>query len=102
MELLKNLENPNILDEQKAKIIIEISEAFDTIITTDGNATLIECYLNAFINYLSKTPCQFQSESPSQKVCQKVNNFVYVCNFIFNTFLDSKNNFGNDTQASSF
>lgn len=68
MELLKSLENPNILDEQKAKIVNEISETFDSLITNDSNPALIECYLNVFIKYLSHTPCQFPSESPSQKV----------------------------------
>lgn len=68
MELLKNLENPNISDEQKAKIVNEISETFDSIITGDGNPVLVECYLSVFIKYLSQTPCQFPSESPGQKV----------------------------------
>jgi hypothetical protein len=68
MELLKSLENHNITDEQKAKIVNEISESFDTLITSDGNPEIIECYLSVFINYLSSTPCQFPSESPSQKV----------------------------------
>lgn len=67
MELLKTLENPNITDEQKAKVVNEISESFDTIIS-DGNPTMIESYLNVFINYLFTSPVQFSSESPSQKV----------------------------------
>lgn len=71
MELLKNLENPNISDEQKAKIVIEISESFDSITISDGNPDLIECYLNVFIKILSQTPCQFLSESPGQKVCSR-------------------------------
>lgn len=65
MDLLKTLENQNISDEQKAKVVIEISESFDTII---GNPALVEFYLNVFINYLSTSPCQFSSENPSQKV----------------------------------
>lgn len=68
MELLKNLENPNISDDQKAKIVNEISESFDTLINSDGNPAVVECFLNVFINYLSQTPCQFPSESPGQKV----------------------------------
>lgn len=68
MELLKSLENPGLPDEQKAKIVNEISESFDTLITSDGNPAVLECYLNAFINYLTTTPCQFASESSSQKV----------------------------------
>lgn len=71
MENLKNLENPNISDENKAKIVNEISETFDSIIIGDGNQAIIECYLNVFINYLKNTPCQFFSESPSQKVRKK-------------------------------
>jgi predicted ribosome-associated RNA-binding protein Tma20 len=69
MELLKTLENHNISDDQKAKIVNEISESFDSLITSnDGNPEVIECYLSVFINYLSTTPCQFPSESPGQKV----------------------------------
>lgn len=67
MELLRNLENPNISDEQKAKIANEISESFDSTIS-EGDPALLECYLSVFINYLKQTPCQFSSESSSQKV----------------------------------
>lgn len=68
MEPLKNLENPNITDEQKAKLVNEISETFDSIISGDGNQAMLECYLNVFMNYLKNTQYQFFSESPSQKV----------------------------------
>lgn len=68
MELLKSLENPSISDEQKAKIVNEISESFDSLIANDGSPAVVECYLNVFINYLTTTPCQFASESSSQKV----------------------------------
>lgn len=68
MELLKSLENPSISDEQKAKIVNEISESFDSLITNDASPAVVECYLNVFINYLTTTPCQFASESSSQKV----------------------------------
>ena len=68
MDLVKSLENPSISDEQKAKIVNEISESFDSLVTNDGNPVVVECYLNVFINYLTQTPCQFASESSSQKV----------------------------------
>lgn len=68
MEQLKSLENLSISDEQKAKIVNEISESFDSLITSEANPALIESYLSVFINYLSQTPCQFPQESPGQKV----------------------------------
>ena len=68
MENLKNLENPNISEENKAKIVNEISETFDSIIIGDSNQAIIECYLNVFINYLKNTPFQFSQESSGQKV----------------------------------
>lgn len=68
MEQLKNLENPNLSDEQKAKLVNEISETFDSIISGDGNQAMIECYLNVFINYLKTSPLTFYCESPGQKV----------------------------------
>lgn len=77
MENLKLIENPTITDEQKAKIVNEISESFDTIITSDANQSTIECYLNVFINYLSQTPCQFVVESPSQKVRKTILEMIH-------------------------
>lgn len=73
MEQLKNLENPNISDEQKLKLVNEISETFDSIISGDGSQAVVECYLNVFINYLKNTQYQFFSESPSQKVSRQLN-----------------------------
>ena len=66
METLKILENPNITEEQKAKVINEISESFDSLIT-DKNYNVIEV-LNIFMNYLNNGEYQFYSESPTQKV----------------------------------
>lgn len=54
-------------DEMKAKLVNEISESFDSIIS-DGNPAMVECYLNTFINYIKNSQYQFISESPSQKV----------------------------------
>lgn len=100
MELLKNLENPNISDEQKAKIVNEISETFDSLITSDGSSELIECYLSVFINYLSSTPCQFPSESPSQKVINELNSIVCgVCDKMV-CFVGPQNYSGDDSPTS--
>lgn len=68
MEQLKSLTNEAISDETKAKMLNEISEHFDSVINSEGNQAMIECYLNVFLNYLKTTPIQFFSESPSQKV----------------------------------
>lgn len=68
MENLRNLENPTISEENKAKIVNEISETFDSIIVADGNQAVIECYLNVFLNYLKNTPCQFSQDGAGQKV----------------------------------
>ncbi|CRK92144.1 CLUMA_CG005737, isoform A [Clunio marinus] len=80
MEQLKNLElisNSNIPEEQKAKIVNEISEVFDVLINNDGNQSLIECYLKVFMNYLKSTQCQFFSESPSQKVRKTILEMIH-------------------------
>ena len=66
METLKILENPNISEEQKAKVINEVSESFDALIA-DKNYNVIEV-LNIFMNYLNNGEYQFFSESPTQKV----------------------------------
>lgn len=67
MEHLRSLENPNTSDEQKAKIINEISESFDTFLSSEGNANILEV-LNVFVNYLKNGDYQFFSESSTQKV----------------------------------
>jgi phenylpyruvate tautomerase PptA (4-oxalocrotonate tautomerase family) len=67
MENLKVLDNPNIPEEQKAKIINEISESFDTICNSEKNQNVFEI-LNIFMNYLKNGEYQFFSESPTQKV----------------------------------
>lgn len=84
MEMLKNLENPNVSDEQKAKFVNEISETFDSLITSEGNQAMIECYLNVFINFLQAGEPQFFSESPSQKV-NKILTFIslFLLTFVF-------------------
>lgn len=67
MENLKVLENPSIPEEQKAKIINEISESFDTICNAEKNQNVFEI-LNIFMSYLKNGEIQFFSESPTQKV----------------------------------
>lgn len=70
MENLRSLENPNLSDDQKAKIINEISESFDTFFSLEGSCNILEV-LNVFINYLSNGDYQFHSESATQKVQMK-------------------------------
>lgn len=79
MEHLRSLESPSISDEQKAKIINEISESFDTFLSSEGNCNILEV-LNVFINFLKNGDYQFFSESSNQKV--KIKNLEK-----FNTFL---------------
>lgn len=67
MEHLRSLENSNLTDEQKAKIINEISESFDTFLSSEGNGNILEV-LNVFVNYLKNGDYQFFSESSTQKV----------------------------------
>lgn len=68
MEHLQNLENPQIPDEQKAKIVNELSESFDSLINCEGNQAILEYCLKVFLNYLQTTQCQFHSENAVQKV----------------------------------
>lgn len=70
MEHLRSLENSNLTDEQKAKIINEISESFDTFLSSEGNGNILEV-LNVFVNYLKNGDYQFFSESSTQKVNMK-------------------------------
>lgn len=72
MEHLRSLENSNLTDEQKAKIINEISESFDTFLSSEGNGNILEV-LNVFVNYLKNGDYQFFSESSTQKVKMKKN-----------------------------
>jgi phenylpyruvate tautomerase PptA (4-oxalocrotonate tautomerase family) len=76
MEHLRSLENPNTSDEQKAKIINEISESFDTFLSSEGNANILEV-LNVFVNYLKNGDYQFFSESSTQKVRLEINRNFY-------------------------
>lgn len=68
MEHLKSLNNNQVPDEQKAKIINELSESFDSLINCEGNQAVLECCLNVFLNYLRSTECIFHSENATQKV----------------------------------
>lgn len=70
MEHLRSLENSNLTDEQKAKIINEISESFDTFLSSEGNGNILEV-LNVFVSYLKNGDYQFFSESSTQKVKMK-------------------------------
>lgn len=66
MEHIKSLENSNLSDEQKAKIINEISESFDILL--NDKSLLILDIVNIFMKYLKNGDYQFFSESPVQKV----------------------------------
>lgn len=78
MEHLRSLENSNLTDEQKAKIINEISESFDTFLSSEGNGNILEV-LNVFVSYLKNGDYQFFSESSTQKVKMKLIK-VYIKN----------------------
>jgi transformation/transcription domain-associated protein len=84
MENIRSLENPKLTEEQKAKIINELSESFDTLLSSDSqlNINILEV-LNIFMNYLKNGEYQFLSESPVQKACiQKLNNFFCLIKLI--------------------
>jgi hypothetical protein len=68
MEHLKSLDSNQVPDEQKAKIINELSESFDALINCEGNQAILEYCLNVFLKYLRTTQCQFHSENAVQKV----------------------------------
>ena len=94
MEHLRSLENSNLTDEQKTKIINEISESFDTFLSSEGNGNILEV-LNVFVNYLKNGDYQFFSESSTQKVKKFL--LLYLQILIINTFKDEEDNLRNDT-----
>jgi phenylpyruvate tautomerase PptA (4-oxalocrotonate tautomerase family) len=75
MEHIRSLENVSISEEQKAKIINEINESFETILNIEAS-NILEI-LNIFINYLKNGDYQFFSESTIQKV-----NLIYFVHFL--------------------